>query len=161
MPLVLLALFLLTISAPAQQPARRDLCAAREPGASIAAVVVTALRQPRDTVVTATVCVVPARAGAATIGSYHGELHFDSTAVRVLRVQKPDGGVRVENTTLEGQVNFAGAAPNGFPGRALVTVVLRVRSVGADPRLRLEMKELNATDGTSLMRQLGAVRTPR
>lgn len=149
---MIVSLLLLALGAAMQ--GTPDLCAAQKPGASIAAFVVTPARQTRDTLLTATVCVVPARASTTKIGSYHGELHFDSNAVSVVRVQKPEGGVRVENTTLKSQVNFAGAAPSGFPGRALVTVVLRVRKAGAQPVLRLKMKELNSTDGANLMQQL-------
>lgn len=149
----MLSLLMLAFGATSQGVAS-DLCASQKPGASMAAVVVMPARQVRDTLVRATVCVVPARAQATKIGSYHGELYFDSTAVSVVSVQKPEGGVRVENTTLKGQVNFAGAAPSGFPGRALVTVVLKLRRAGAQPALRLKMKELNGTDGANLMQRL-------
>lgn len=137
-----------------------DPCTSLQPGAAIAARVVTEVASPRDTMVTATVCVVSARGTETKIGSYHGELHFDSTAVSVVRVVKPEGGVRVENPRVKGQVNFAGAAPAGFPGRALVTVVLRVRA-GTRPALRLAMKELNSTDGASLVKQLVVAGAPQ
>ena len=143
---------LLVLQAP--QRAGADACASAKPAASMRAVIVVPARQTSDTLVRATVCVVPASGGAASIGSYHGELHFDSTAVSVVKVEKPAGGVRVENANLKGQVNFAGAAPAGFPGRGLVTVVLRVRRPGSALALRLTMKELNSTDGKSLMKQL-------
>lgn len=126
-----------------------DPCAALQPGRTITARLVTARQTPGDTL-TVTVCVVPARGSAPLrIGSYHGELHFDSTT-SVVRVEKPDGGVRVENATLAGQVNFAGAAPTGFPGRALMSVVLKLKSASAHPTLRLQIKELNTTDGQKL-----------
>lgn len=90
------------------------------------------------------------RGTSLKIGSYHGELHFDSATVTVARVDKAEGGVRVENATIKGRVNFAGAAPAGFPGRALVTVVLKVGKDAARPTLRLTIKELNTTDGQKL-----------
>lgn len=130
-----------------------DPCAALEPGRTITARLVTARQTPGggDTL-TVTVCVVPQRGSAPLkIGSYHGELHFDSTAT-VVRVDKPEGGggVRVENATIAGQVNFAGAAPTGFPGRALVSVVLKLKGATARPMLRLQLMELNTTDGQQL-----------
>ena len=143
---------LLLLQAP--QRAGADACASAKPAASLRAVVVMPAAVAKDTLVRATVCVVPPTGSAATIGSYHGELHFDSTAVSVVKVEKPAGGVRVENANVKGQVNFAGAAPAGFPGRGLVSVVLRVHRAGSAPALKLTMKELNSTDGKSLMKQL-------
>jgi hypothetical protein len=136
-----------------------DPCAARASAraAAIEAFVVVPAMRARDTVVTAQVCVVPrTEAGGqrAKIGSYHGELRFDSTKARVVRVEKPAGGVRVENARIAGAVKFAGAEPLGFqPGR-LLSVVLRVATPGARPVVGLTMIELNATDGTSLLKQL-------
>jgi len=144
-----------------------DLCASRKPSAAIEAFVVLppvraqGARVVRgDTVVTAAVCVVPPKSSATKIGSYHGELYFDSTAARVLRVEKLGGGLRVENTTLAGRVNFAGASPSGFAARSLLNVVLRVKKPGARPKLELKMLELNAIDGTSLMNRLVIAPTP-
>jgi len=143
---------LLLLQAP--QRAGADVCASAKPSASLRAMVVTPARQAKDSVMRATVCLIPAAGSSASIGSYHGELHFDSTVVSAVSVEKPAGGVRVENANVKGQVNFAGAAPAGFPGRGLVTVVLRLRRPGAAPALTLRMKELNSTDGKSLMKQL-------
>lgn len=137
-----------------------ELCASRKPskaaGGGVEAFVAMppAARTARDTVVSATICVVPSRSGTVRIGSYHGELRFDSTAARVLRVVKPGDGMRVENTTHPGRVRFAGAAPAGISDGTLLTVVLRVRTPGARPALRLQMLELNGTDGRDLMKQL-------
>jgi hypothetical protein len=138
----------------APQRAGADACASAKPAASLRAMVIVPPRQAKDTLVRATVCVMPATGTAATIGSYHGELHFDSTAVAAVTVEKAAGGVRVENANVKGQVNFAGAAPSGFPGRALVTVVLKLRRPGSAPAFKLTIKELNSTDGKSLMKQL-------
>ena len=151
---MLAALLVLSVLTSASDP-----CAALQPGRTITARVVTSRTTPGDTLI-ATVCVVPMRGAAALkIGSYHGELHFDSTAT-VVRVDKPEGGVRVENTTIRGQVNFAGAAPAGFPGRSLVTVVLRLGKPAAKPMLRLEIKELNTTDGQKLSQDVVVEGTP-
>jgi len=114
----------------------------------------------RDSVVRATVCVTLPTASSAKIGSYHGELHFDSTAVGSVRVLKVEGGMRVENATIPGRVNFAGAAPTGFPQGALVSVALRLRKPGVKPALHFRMLELNTTDGADLMKQLPPSPTP-
>ena len=159
-PGVLLAIALLGGAAVTDtEPAA--LCASRRPGASAEALVLMSVPHPHDTVVTATVCaLLPARTTATRIGSYHGELYFDSTAASVLRVEKLPGGMRVENTTLAGRVNFAGAAPDGFAGGTLLHVTLRVRRPGTTPRVQLKLIELNATNGTSLMSRL-VVNPPR
>ena len=135
-------------------------CDALEPGRAITARLISARQTSGDTL-TVTVCVVPQRGSAPLkIGSYHGELHFDSSA-SVVRVDRLEGGVRVENTTIKGQVNFAGAAPAGFPGRALVTVVLKLVKAAARPTLRLEIRELNTTDGQKLSQNVVVEGTPR
>ena len=144
-----------------------DPCASHKPGAArgIEAFVVTAPArlQARDTIVRATVCVVPApgRPQVERIASYHGELLFDSTAARVLSVVKPADGMRVENTTGAGRVRFAGAAPSGFSESTLLTVVLRVRTPAVVPGIRLHMRELNGIDGVDLMKQLVTSSAPR
>ena len=150
-------LALAALAGPDTIPA--DPCASHKPGAAggIEAFVVTAPArlQARDTIVRATVCVVPRSSrGGTRIASYHGELLFDSTAARVLSVVKPGDGMRVENTTGAGRVRFAGAAPTGFSENNLLTVVLRVRTPAAVPKIRLEMRELNGADGTDLMKRL-------
>lgn len=145
---MLAVLLALALSASVSDP-----CAQLQPGRTITARLVTSRTTPGDTLV-ATVCVVPMRGSAPLkIGSYHGELHFDSSAT-VVRVDKPEGGVRVENGTIRGQVNFAGASPTGFPGRSLVTVVLKLRTAAPKPTLRLQIKELNSTDGQKLAREV-------
>jgi hypothetical protein len=157
-PAVLSMLLMLAALSAASDSVPADPCAARKPGASITAFVTMPPIGARDTVVNTAVCVLPAKSGTVKFGSYHGELYFDSTAARVLRVEKPAGGMRVENTRLAGQVNFAGAAPAGFASGALLRVTLRVKKPGMRPRLRLKMLELNGTDGSNLMQQL--VTTP-
>ena len=145
----------MTLAAPDSVPPAS--CAARKAGTQAQAFVAVApVAGARDTMMTATVCVTLAVRSAQKIGSYHGELHFDSTAVRGVRVVKAEGGMRVENATQAGRVNFAGAAPTGFPEGALVKVVLRLRKAGQRPALTLEMKELNTVEGVDLMKQLAA-----
>ena len=126
-----------------------ELCAARG-RAGIEAFVVQPKPAARDTLVRATVCVT----SRAPVASYHGELSFDSTAARVVAVEKPKDGMRVDNPKLAGSVRFAGAAPAGFTDPAYVTVTFRVAKPGTSPRLRLRMIELNGTDGKSLLKDL-------
>jgi len=156
-------LALAALAGPDTIPA--DPCASHKRGAAggIEAFVVTAPARlaARDTIMRATVCVVPSRPQVTRIASYHGELLFDSTAARVLSVVKPGDGMRVENTTGAGRVRFAGAAPTGFSEHRLLTVVLRVRTPAAVPKIRLEMRELNGTDGTDLMKRLVTSSTQR
>jgi hypothetical protein len=129
-------------------------CAARKAGAAPEAFVAIAPARGRDTLMRASVCVVLPAGSRTMIGSYHGELHFDSSAVAAVRVQRIEGGMRVENTTIPGRVNFAGAAPAGFPQGTVVTVVMRLRKAGVQPPVELRMLELNATDGTNLLTHL-------
>ena len=131
-----------------------EQCAARVKS-GIEAFVLVAPPKPaaRDTLATATVCVVDA-AATRRVASYHGELSFDSTAARVVSVEKPKDGMRVDNAKVAGSVRFAGAAPQGFTDPAFVTVTLRLKRAGVSPRLRLRMVELNATDGKSLLTEL-------
>jgi hypothetical protein len=105
---------------------------------------------PQDSTIDVAVCVGSSTAGTGPrIGSYHGELIFDSTHVSVVRIQRQGGGMRVENGALPGKVAFAGASPSGFESGPLLDVLLRVRG-GALPTLRLRMPELNAVSGTDL-----------
>lgn len=131
-------------STPAEQ------CAARA-RSGIEAFVVLTKPAARDTLARATVCVV---GSSSRVASYHGELSFDSTTARVVAVDKPKDGMRVDNANVRGSVRFAGAAPQGFRDPSLVTVTLRVSRPGTAPRVRLRMIELNATDGASLLTHL-------
>lgn len=146
----LLVLGQVIAAGPATTP---DLCAARQPGATLQAFVAVAARQMGDSLLRATICLVAPRATAGKVGSYHGELYFDSTVVAATRARRPEGGVRVENIK-PGQVNFAGAAPTGFTGSTLLHVEMRLLKPNARPALRLKMIELNATDGSNLLKQL-------
>jgi hypothetical protein len=154
-PLHALALLALLAAASPRDTGPASPCAAsgRKPVAPVEAFVVAAPVRARDTTLRADICVV-SKKGGAKVGSYHGELHFDSTTARVARVEKASGGLRVENTKLAGRVNFAGAAPDGFESGTVLRVTLRLARAGAQPKLHLTMLEVNATDGHSLMNQL-------
>lgn len=102
-----------------------------------------------DSLVRIAVCVaVPV---GRRIGSYHGEVTFEPADARLVRVEKPGDGMRVENTTLAGRVNFAAAAPSGLDSGVLLVVVLKAVRAGTPPRVKLCMLELNDTRGGSLL----------
>jgi hypothetical protein len=145
---VLTSLLALTLLASPSEP-----CVSKGPKSAVEAFVELSAPRPRDTVVTAVVC-LSVRANAKKVGSYHGELYFDSTAARVIRVESPADGMRVDNAGKAGQVNFAGAAPGGFAAGSLLRVQLRVKPAGRRPTVRLRILELNSTDGDSLLKGL-------
>jgi len=153
-PIVLaLALALSPTFPPQAQPA--DPCAsprAARAASGVEAFVVQPAARARDTVVLTVVCL--RHPADVKVGSYHGELLFDSTSARVIGVEKPQGGMRVENTRMAGSVRFAGANPEGFAQGMLLRVQLRVRKPGKVPSFRLQMRELNSTAGASLLTQL-------
>lgn len=103
----------------------------------------------RDSLVRIAVCVsVPA---SRRVGSYHGELTFEPGDARLVRIEKPSEGMRVENATVAGRVNFAAAVPAGLGSGMLLVVVLKSVRAGAVPRVKLCMLELNDTRGGSLL----------
>jgi len=68
--------------------------------------------------------------------------------------------MHAENSRESGRIRFAAAAPTGFPQAALLSVTLRVAKAGTRPVVTLDMRELNTTDGASLLQQLVAVPSP-
>ena len=139
-------------------PPRCGARAVSAPPAQVQAFVELAPVRASDTLVVATVCIV---SRTAKIGSYHGELSFDTTAARFVRAEALTAdGMHAENGRESGRIRFAGAAPTGFSEPALLSVTLRVRKAGTRPTVHLDMRELNATDGASLLQQLVAVPSP-
>ena len=103
----------------------------------------------RDSLVRIAVCVaVPA---GHRVGSYHGELDYGTADARLVGIEKPDDGMRVENATVAGRVNFAAAVPAGVGSGMLLVVVLKAARSGAVPRVKLCMLEVNDTRGGSLL----------
>src|SRR5215218_5004898 len=74
-------------------------------GAYEATVRVRPRRSAGDSVLVVTVCLL-ARPGEKPVGSYHGELRFDSLGARVVRVDHAPDGVRVENPNVPGRIAF-------------------------------------------------------
>ena len=103
----------------------------------------------QDSLVRVAVCVtVPA---GRRVGSYHGEVTFVPGDARLVRIEKPGDGMRVENATVAGRVNFAAAAPSGLDSGVLLVVVLKTARAGIAPLVKLCMLELNDTRGGNLL----------
>ena len=103
----------------------------------------------RDSVVDARIC-LRMRDPRVRIGSYHGIVTWDSTKAKLMEVEKGRMGMRLENTTRPGVVDFAGAFPAGFDDRAALTLKLSLTRAGKLPPLTLHMFELNEVSGTIL-----------
>jgi hypothetical protein len=85
------------------------------------------------------------------IGSYRGELRFDSTEVRVVRVERGRGGLRIENGNKPGRLLFAGAAPTGFREPLVLRAALAPGAGStALASVSLILHELTAVDGRDL-----------
>jgi hypothetical protein len=107
----------------------------------------------KDSVAEAKVCLVM-RDPKVRIGSYHGLITWDSTKAKLEEVEKGRMGMRIENTTRAGAVDFAGAFPGGFDDRAALTLKLVLAKPGKLPPLTLHMYELNEISGTILTSML-------
>lgn len=97
------------------------------------------------------VAVCVATPAGRQIGSYHGELTYEPADARLIRIEKPADGMRVENATIAGRVNFAAAMPSGLASGTLLVLVLKPARPGVQPSVRLCMLELNDTRGGSLL----------
>ena len=115
--------------------------------------------EPRDTVVEARIC-LRMRDPKIRIGSYHGVVTWDSTKARLVDVEKGRMGMRLENTTKAGMVDFAGAFPAGFDDRAALTLELSLAKAGKLPPMTLHMYELNEVRGTVLTPMLSVTGYP-
>lgn len=112
-----------------------------------------------DTLATITVCLT-ADSARLRIAGYHGELTMPG-ASRVVRVDRPVGGTRIENTNMPGRVSFAGVAPNGFaPGPVLVLTVAGP-SARDDARIRLTMLDVTDVAGHDVVARVHVDSLPR
>jgi len=103
----------------------------------------------RDTMAVVRVCLAT-KDPKVRIGSYHGLLTYDSLAARLIRVDKGKQGMKIENTTRAGAIDFAGAFPGGLDDSVALTLRLALTKPGKLPTLRLHMFELNSLSGTVL-----------
>jgi hypothetical protein len=101
-----------------------------------------------DSTIRLSVCL--ATPAGRRVGSYHGEVRFPAT-MRVLAVESPRDGLRVDNALVPGKVSFAGAVPNGVGSDALLTVVLVAPASVSLPAARLHIAELNDTAGADVL----------
>ena len=113
----------------------------------------------RDSVVDARIC-LRTRDSKLRIGSYHGVVTWDSTKATLREVKKGRRGMRLENTTKAGVVDFAGAFPSGLDERSVMTLELTLAKPGKLPPLTLHMFELNEVSGTVLTSTLSVTGYP-
>jgi hypothetical protein len=109
----------------------------------------------RDSVRVARVCL----ASAKLIGSYTGTISYDSTRMRVERVETR-GGVQAANARTAGFIRIAGAAPNGFTNGVLATIAFRPRAGRTLSRIALTLSEINTTNGISLLGEARSIGWP-
>jgi len=107
----------------------------------------------RDTIAVVRVCLAT-RNPAVRIGSYHGLVTWDSTAAQLMKIDKGRMGMRLENTTKSGAVDFAGAFPAGLDDTVALTLNLALSKPGKLPKITLHMFELNSVSGTVMTSQL-------
>ena len=109
----------------------------------------------RDTVVVARLCL----SSRARIGSYTAVLSYDTTRMRVGRVETR-GGMQASNARVPGVIRFAGAAPDGFANGALASIAFKPVSGRALGRITVSVSEANSTSGTSLLGETRATGWP-
>ena len=114
---------------------------------------------PTDTLATVTVCLVTDTT-RWRIAGYHGQVLFDPSG-RVVRVDRPPGATRIENTAVHGQVSFAGVAVQGLPTGALLSFVLANPALGHDPNLHLMMLDVTDVEGRDVVTDVHVDATPR
>lgn len=156
---VLAALLLLTTLASGGPNPQRAIDAAAAPCAprrAAGGVVVASLAMERavagaDTLLSVIVCLRSATPAEA-IGSFHGEVRYDTMTARVVGVDHLAGGAQQENTADRGRIRFAGAVPHGADtAGALLRVRLRTSVPGRVPWVDLAMLEVNSTQGAALI----------
>ena len=104
-----------------------------------------------DTAVRLTVCFATGtRTGTPPVAGYHGELRL-AAGTRVIGVERPGGGMRVENATTPGRVSFAGVVPAGLTAGPLLTLTLLRRSDdgSANQLVMLDLTDARGQDVTA------------
>jgi len=132
-------------------------CAAASPRASAFAVVER--RAPNDTLATVTICLVSDTAKLRLAG-YHGELTLGGNG-RIVKVHRPSGGTRIENTTVPGRVSFAGVAAEGLASGPVLALTVARLSSNDDARVRLTMIDVTDIAGRDVAKQVQVDSMPR
>jgi hypothetical protein len=144
-----MALFLIYASVVGLAIAPAPVCAAPRIGPiNVAQFFVEPVKTAaRDTLVTARLCLVPPRSG---VGSYQATLAFDSTVMRVVRVELSNG-MQAKNATVPGVIRLAGAAPAGFTRGPLATLAFKAKHGAVLGKIRLTLREVNSISGVTLL----------
>lgn len=104
---------------------------------------------------TVRLCLVSAK----ELGSYLAHISFDSTQMRVVRVDARNG-LQAVNSTVPGEVRIAGAAPSGFPNGVLAEIDFKVGRGKIEP-MALAVSEATTTAGASLVKEIAVSGWPR
>jgi hypothetical protein len=94
------------------------------------------------------------------IAGYHGEVTLSQSA-RIVRVERPAGGTRIENTTTRGRVSFAGVASDGLVSGPVLTLTLAHLVSADDGRVRLTMLDVTDLAGRNVGAQVRVDSMPR
>jgi len=88
------------------------------------------------------------------LGSFTGRLHFDPAKLTFQSQNAINDGLRVANANgaSQGEIRFAGAAPNGFASLVLYDGTFVVKSADYEQSLSLTMEELSSAVSLSNLR---------
>lgn len=153
---LMLPLFL-TIALGTAPTAPTNACGA--PSGAPSAFAVLERRSVSDTLATVTICLV-SDTTRLHIAGYHGELALSRNS-RVVHVDRPAGGTRIENTTVPGRVSFAGVATNGLVSGPVLTLTVARLAAGDDAQLRLTMLDVTDINGRDVVTQVHVDSLPR
>lgn len=122
-------------------------CAERLPAAGARFYIERVAAGRSETTVRARLCVA---SGAPGIGSYLATIGYDSTVMRVARVETP-AGMQAVNSRVAGSIRIAGAAPGGFANGQLAIITFKPSKAVALGRLMLTVTEVNTPAGESIL----------
>jgi hypothetical protein len=116
-------------------------------------------RAPSDTLATVTICLVTDTSRLRLAG-YNGEVSLGA-AGRVVHVERPPGGTRIENTRVPGHVAFAGVAAVGFPPGPVLSLTVAHLRPADDSSLRLTLLDVTDVDGRDVVSRVRVESAPR
>jgi hypothetical protein len=111
--------------------------------------------RPSDSLVIVRLCL----ASTERIGSYMASVTFDSSHMRVARVDAR-AGMQATNARTPGIVRVAGAAPSGFPNGELLRIAFTSAEQSLD-RISIVVSEANSTSGVSILGETDIAGWPR